>query len=83
MTIRPGYACWLSFRRDGRMSWGIVDYDLVVRVLDKGMLPIFRERNCDRWISLASLGGFVYVEPEAITTEDELRHWITWGCGVH
>jgi hypothetical protein len=79
MTIRPGYACWLSFQRDGRMCCGIVDHDLVVRVLDKGMPPIFRERTCDRCISLASLGGFVYVEPEAITTEDELRHWITRG----
>lgn len=45
----------------------------------KGYRQSFRERTCDRCISLASLGGFVYMEPEAITTEDELRHWITRG----
>jgi hypothetical protein len=64
------------------MCCGIVDHDLVVRVLDKGMPPIFRERTCDRWISLASLRGFFYVEPEAITTEDELRDWITRGVAL-
>jgi hypothetical protein len=28
---------------------------------------------------MASLRGFVYAEPETITTEDELRDWITRG----
>jgi hypothetical protein len=50
-----------------------------ISVFDKGMPPIFRERTCDRWISMASLRGFVYAEPETITTEDELRDWITRG----
>jgi TfoX/Sxy family transcriptional regulator of competence genes len=64
----------LSFLRDGRMCCGIVGNDLVVRVLDSEMpsnLPRAHVRPMD--FTSKPLRGFVYVEPDAITTDDELR----------
>jgi TfoX/Sxy family transcriptional regulator of competence genes len=70
----------LSFLRDGRMCCGVVGHDLVVRVLDKEM-PLTLERAHVRPMDFTGkpLRGFVYVEPDAITTDDELRDWIARG----
>jgi TfoX/Sxy family transcriptional regulator of competence genes len=70
----------LSFLRDGRMCCGIVGNDLVVRVLDSEM-PSNRPRAHVRPMDFTAkpLRGFVYVQPEALTTVDELRDWIARG----
>jgi TfoX/Sxy family transcriptional regulator of competence genes len=67
----------LSFLRDGRMCCGIVGHDLVVRVLDKEM-PANLQRAHVRPMDFTGkpLRGFVYVAPDAMTTDDELRDWI-------
>jgi TfoX/Sxy family transcriptional regulator of competence genes len=70
----------LSFLRGGRMCCGIVGNDLVIRVLDKEMLSsLARAHVRPMDFTGKPLRGFVYVAPDAITTDDELRDWIARG----
>lgn len=70
----------LTFLRAGRMCCGIVGRDLMVRVMDDDMALVLRQphvRPMD--FTGQPLRGFVYVAPQAIAADDQLREWVARG----
>lgn len=70
----------LSFLRDGRMCFGIVGQDLVVRVLDDDMPSVLRRAHVRPMdFTGKPLRGFVYVAPRGVATNKQLGEWIGKG----
>jgi TfoX/Sxy family transcriptional regulator of competence genes len=70
----------LAFLFDGRMCLGIVNHDLMVRVVAREMPAVLRRRHVRPMdFTGKPLRGFVFVAPEALTTARSLVSWIDRG----
>ena len=70
----------LAFLRHGKMCFGIVGQDLIVRVVEKDM-PLALRRAHVRPMDFTGrpLREFVYVAPRGLDTERSLREWVRMG----
>lgn len=70
----------LAFMYQGNMAFGIVGEDLMVRVGPVAWteaLQLAHTREMD--FTGRSMKGMVYVEPEGVAEDDDLRGWIDRG----
>jgi hypothetical protein len=73
----------LTFLCDGRMCGGVLGRDLVARVPREGMEAALARPHVRRMdFTGRPLAGFVYVAPEAIRRDVDLRAWLDDGLAV-
>ena len=70
----------LAFLRRGRMCFGVMGGDLVVRVADDEFEKVMRQRHVRPMdFTGRPLKGFVYVSPPGFRTAAALRAWLARG----
>ena len=67
----------LTFMVDDKMCIGIVKDDLMARVGPDAYEKALEKEGCREMnFTGRSMKGYVYVEPDAIDMEDDLKYWI-------
>src|SRR5205814_4683436 len=70
----------LAFMVDGRMACGVLGPDLIVRVGADGHDEAIAQPHTRPWdFTGRPTRGMVYVEPDGIVGDDDLRSWVERG----
>lgn len=70
----------ISFLLRGKMTVGIINDDLAVRVIESKMNTCMQNSNVRPMdFTKTPMKEFIYVSQEGFTNEEELMHWINLG----
>lgn len=71
----------LCFMLYGNMAAGVAGDDLMVRVGKNGYEDALNEPHCREMdITGKPLTGLVFIDPEGIEDDEDLRRWLDKGC---